>query len=267
MWITEFLRAVLGLTKACRAPSAERGCLVPNRNGVLLVATLLGLVACSANDAVEVPALNRSEANLWAACTGQCSAYENCGDTTGDWGCLIDTDTGAHATCTPATKYCCQDLPCIHPPGDNTKYLYSPTPGAPTVCRTDWSCQPCPAGRVRDQADPTNPACCSPTWSCSGVVCGSVTDNCGYSHSCGSCPTGQTCSNNGTCCRLTQEQACGNMHCGTVSDGCGGTYTCGTCGNPTLQYCGSGNYCYCQYPYRNCENPLPARPSCYKVCP
>jgi hypothetical protein len=67
------------------------------------------------------------------------------------------------------------------------------------------------------------------------------------------------------CTPLTPSQACHGSICGTASDGCGGSVSCGTCG--ARQYCGSGGYCYCSYPYRNCGEPPPARPQCYKVCP
>lgn len=233
------------------------------RNRVLLVLTVLGLVGCNGKDTLEVSALDKDkkEARLWAACVGTCTAYENCPDTSPDFICLIDTDTGAHATCTPQTRYCCQDLPCIHPPGDKYKYLYSPTPGPPDLCRTDWTCQPCPPGLVRNQSDPTNPACCSPSWSCASR-CGIVADSCGWPQSCGPCPPGQTCLANGTCCTvLSQAQVCAG-HCGVMSDGCGGSYNCGACG--ANQYCGSFNLCYCNPPLSDCGNP--AGP-CYSTCP
>jgi hypothetical protein len=129
-------------------------------------------------------------------------------------------------------------------------------------------CEDCPAGQVADQLSGGN-YCCTPKTQ--EEVCGnqcSVTldDGCANTYNC-TCAAGSACVN-GTCspcAPLTQQQACGDMHCGTVSDGCGGTYTCGVCG--AQEYCGSGNYCYCSYPYLNCGDPLPARPQCYSICP
>jgi hypothetical protein len=71
---------------------------------------------------------------------------------------------------------------------------------------------------------------CTPA--CGSKVCGS--DGCGGS--CGTCPTGQSCSSAGQC-TSTCTPACGSKVCG--SDGCGGS--CGTC--PTGQSCSSAGQC------------------------
>jgi MYXO-CTERM domain-containing protein len=73
-------------------------------------------------------------------------------------------------------------------------------------------------------------ATCECTPSCSGKQCGS--DGCGGS--CGSCPSGTTCSGNQCVC----VPQCSGKQCG--SDGCGGS--CGSC--PSGKTC-SGNQCVC----------------------
>jgi hypothetical protein len=71
---------------------------------------------------------------------------------------------------------------------------------------------------------------CTPA--CGGKACGS--DGCGGT--CGTCPTGQTCSSAGQCVS-TCTPSCSGKTCG--SNGCGGT--CGTCS--TGQTCSSAGQC------------------------
>jgi hypothetical protein len=70
------------------------------------------------------------------------------------------------------------------------------------------------------------------TAACSGKACGN--DGCGGS--CGTCPTGDTCTSSGQC-SSTCTPACTGKSCG--SDGCSGS--CGTC--PTGDTCSSAGQC------------------------
>lgn len=98
-----------------------------------------------------------------------------------------------------------------------------------------------------------------PTWT--PVVFSGLTPSCNYAVQ----ANGANVTIQWSCTPVTKAQACGTSICGTQPDGCGGTISCGTCG--ANQYCGSYGYCYCSYPYRNCGNPPPSRPQCYKICP
>ena len=72
--------------------------------------------------------------------------------------------------------------------------------------------------------------------SCNPIACGilgittctDLSNVCGGELACGSCPTGQICLSNGSCCTPNQP-SCGNWECGLVSNGCGGSWSCGTC--------------------------------------
>jgi len=66
--------------------------------------------------------------------------------------------------------------------------------------------------------------------------CGTMNDGCGGTLNCGSCPAGQTCTNN-TCTLPCTPNTCASLgkNCGTVGDGCGGALNCGTC--PAGQSC------------------------------
>src|SRR5262249_38315826 len=69
---------------------------------------------------------------------------------------------------------------------------------------------------------------CDPASACSGA-CGTIHDgSCTYV--CGSCASGQTCTNNVcvTPCSPTTSCAAQGKNCGTVFDGCN-TVACGTC--------------------------------------
>jgi hypothetical protein len=109
-----------------------------------------------------------------------------------------------------------------------------------------------------------------------GLVCGSVPDGCGGAVQCGTCPTGEACTAQNTCCTPTcapgacgvapacagfvfcgscpTGEVCTSQHmcctpgcaagaCGLAPDGCGGTINCGGC--PTGEVCTSQNTC-CQ---------------------
>jgi hypothetical protein len=53
---------------------------------------------------------------------------------------------------------------------------------------------------------------------------------CGGTLDCGTCPSGQTCTNNVCGSGCTPLTCAGlEMNCGTTADGCGGTLTCGRC--------------------------------------
>jgi hypothetical protein len=231
---------------------------------------VLALVGCGGEpEAVSVS----QEPTLWAACTAEaiCPSTENCydlrfgGPEVGQCEQLCndsETSCTSPAQCTVQEPFCCRSLPCIQDEltEPNDRYFY--IAGVQSGCHTGMTCQPCPAGKVRNRSAPGDSACCTPTLNCTGH-CGTVYDSCGWPQSCGGCPNGQTCTING-CCRLTQAQACAGKTCGTVSDGCGGTYNCGSCGNH--QYCGTFNYCYCDIGYNNCGDSPPALPSCSVTC-
>ena len=268
------------------------------RSSDLIAITVLALAGCGG----ELEAVSVSEEPvLWAACTAEesCPVSENCFDVAvgGDVGSCpqLCNNDGTNCTnpqqCTAAKPYCCQSVACIQnaltDPLARTFYIA----GIQSGCHTGVSCQPCPAGKVRDTSNPGSAACCQPTYSCAGRACGTVNDNCGWAHSCGTCASGQTCTSSGCCaltqaqacagrcgnvsdgcggtyncgcCRLTQAQACAGKNCGTVSDGCGGTYSCGSCGQH--EFCSGGNVCACSSPYHNCGDSPPASPSCELIC-
>ena len=95
---------------------------------------------------------------------------------------------------------------------------------------------------------------CEPTLTCTsqGYTCGSFVDDCGDTINCGSCGTGETCSNNqcitpDSGCPQTKD--CSGLECGTdpvCGESCGTCqtgYTCqsGNCvQNPAPEYCGDG---------------------------
>ena len=85
-------------------------------------------------------------------------------------------------------------------------------------------------------------ASCTPTTcSAQGKNCGSISDGCGGTLGCGTCGSGQTCSNN-VCTAACTPKTCSGLgfNCGSASDGCGGTINCGACG--TGQTC-TNNVC------------------------
>jgi len=64
------------------------------------------------------------------------------------------------------------------------------------------------------------------------AACGEASDGCGGLLKCGSCSSGQTCSNfqcSNQC--NTRITACPTNACGAIADGCGSTITCPTCTN------------------------------------
>lgn len=78
-----------------------------------------------------------------------------------------------------------------------------------------------------------NPGTCTPkTCSQLGFSCGSASDGCGGTLSCGTCASGQTCTNNVCVTSTCTPATCSSLgfNCGGASDGCGGTLSCGTCG-------------------------------------
>jgi hypothetical protein len=80
---------------------------------------------------------------------------------------------------------------------------------------------------------------------CAGAVCGAKTNRCGLGVSCGTCPTGLTCTADGRCeppqqCVPDTMAACAGRECGEAPDGCGATVTCGTC---TIGACGATGRC------------------------
>jgi hypothetical protein len=70
-----------------------------------------------------------------------------------------------------------------------------------------------------------------------GATCGTIPDGCGGTENCGTCPSGQVCTNNNcyasNCQPLTCQQVGAN--CGQTGNGCGGIIDCGTC--PVGSYC------------------------------
>lgn len=95
----------------------------------------------------------------------------------------------------------------------------------------------CNEGCCQAPANQCNPEgnCCAPN--CAGKACGD--DGCGAGGTCGSCPSGQTCTPDGQCQGSCVPQ-CRGRQCGP--DGCGGS--CGTC--PTGSTCNDNSgQCLC----------------------
>jgi peptidoglycan/xylan/chitin deacetylase (PgdA/CDA1 family) len=88
-----------------------------------------------------------------------------------------------------------------------------------------------------------NTSCTPTTCAAQGKTCGNISDGCGATLSCGSCPTGQTCSSNNVCQNACTPTTCAaqGKTCGNISDGCGATLSCGSC--PTGQTCSTNNVC------------------------
>jgi inhibitor of cysteine peptidase len=85
-------------------------------------------------------------------------------------------------------------------------------------------------------------SCTPTTCAAEGKDCGSIADGCGGTLSCGTCSTGETCSDNVCTTPACTPTTCAaeGKDCGSIADGCGGTLSCGTC--PTGQTC-SDNVC------------------------
>ena len=110
-----------------------------------------------------------------------------------------------------------------------------------------------PAVRIRPLADVLawmkNPvalgtgACTPTTCAAQSKNCGTIPDGCGKTLSCGTCPSGQTCSSSNVCQTSCTPTTCAaqSKTCGTIPDGCGKTLSCGTC--PSGQTCSSSNVC------------------------
>jgi hypothetical protein len=96
--------------------------------------------------------------------------------------------------------------------------------------------------------------CVQRTCSAAGSSCGAPNDGCEGALSCGTCPSGQVCVGNTSCCTpKTVAQACPQNTCGHVSDGCGGTITCPAC--PTNFSCDAST------------NTCTPNPICFPGCP
>ena len=141
-------------------------------------------------------------------CEGTCVEGEQC---------CADTDCPAEICQTAA----CDDGTCDYTPVDDGE----PGPlcdGEGEFCCNGEDC--CEAGDVC-----TGTGCCTPqTCAAFPGLCGAQDDGCGGTLEC-SCPSGQTCLEDDTCCiPQTKEEACAgsNVVCGTVADGCGGTIDC-----------------------------------------
>lgn len=172
--------------------------------------------------------------------------------------------TCGSACCVPGVSECCDNACCFGTCYGEELCCPAEMVVCDGVCR-DWECcgdGDCPDNNVCDQA--THTCKCVPN--CNDVVCGS--DGCGGS--CGSCPTGQTCTNgkcacitghlcaDGSCYACCVDADCaGNAACNPEThtcqcvpnctgktcggDGCGGQ--CGTC--PEGQICTSAGICGC----------------------
>jgi len=118
------------------------------------------------------------------------------------------------------------------------------TPG--NITSTGWTCNGSNGGTT---ASCTTNACVPLTSCPAGDNCGSISDHCRGTVNCGSCPDGQSCSNNvcitntcpspqvlfnGACCTPATTCPAGDK-CDSVSDNCGGTVNCGSC--PAGQSC------------------------------
>ena len=105
-------------------------------------------------------------------------------------------------------------------------------------CGSCSSGQTCSSGQCVDTCVPESDSVfCDRNNADCGSFSGS--DNCGVSRTvnCGSCPSGQSCSNGQCVCTPTTCSSLG-YSCGSHSDGCGGTLNCGSC--PSGQVCSSG---------------------------
>jgi hypothetical protein len=88
--------------------------------------------------------------------------------------------------------------------------------------------------------------CCWPTkTTCNPGECGEFPDGCGGRIDCGSCPGGEFCQNNQTCCVLPR---CFSNSCGVIDIGCGAPVDCGAC--PAGNICRSDHTCC---PARTCS--------------
>jgi hypothetical protein len=105
-------------------------------------------------------------------------------------------------------------------------------------------------------------SCTPTTCSAQGENCGSIPDGCGGTLTCGSCGSGQTCTNN-VCTSTCTPKTCSSkpvVNCGSMPDGCGGTLNCGntcaapqTCGgNGTANICGVCVPTSCSAQGKNC---------------
>ncbi len=89
------------------------------------------------------------------------------------------------------------------------------------------------------------PICTPTTCALKGATCGPLPDGCGNILECGTCPSGEACTNNvcgnGGC--VPKTCAAQNFACGSQGDGCGNAISCGTCPSGescTNGVCGSG---------------------------
>ncbi len=98
----------------------------------------------------------------------------------------------------------------------------------------------CGESKTCRDGDCVTTACVPTTCASLGKNCGSWSNNCGGTISCGSCASGQTCSN-GQCSTACVPTTCASLgyNCGTASDGCGGTLSCGSCSSGKI--CSNNN--------------------------
>ncbi len=89
------------------------------------------------------------------------------------------------------------------------------------------------------------PVCVPTTCAAKGATCGPIGDTCGNILECGTCPSGEVCTNgtcgNGGC--VPKTCAAQSFACGSQGDGCGNAISCGTCPSGescTNGVCGSG---------------------------
>ena len=94
----------------------------------------------------------------------------------------------------------------------------------------------CGSQGLQQETDPTQSvqqaqSSCMPITTCNnaGATCGTASDGCGGTLNCGSCPSGQVCTNNNCYSATCQAFTCGPNSCGCSGDGCGGTLCCGGC--------------------------------------
>jgi hypothetical protein len=80
---------------------------------------------------------------------------------------------------------------------------------------------------------------CQPITTCYNALatCGIASDGCGGTLNCGTCPSGEVCTNNNCYSATCKPSICGPNNCGCSGDGCGGIMCCGGC--PIGSYCNS----------------------------
>jgi hypothetical protein len=155
-------------------------------------------------------------------------------DSAGNWSKTLNT---GDSYCARVSAGLPSGYSSIRATGNNTCHFGSPTYEWQYAGQNKF--QSCPAANEGswDLASDTGlgfivdyPACVPKTCAALNYGCGSADDGCGATLQCGTCSTGQSCSDN-TCASSCVAKTCASLgySCGSQSDGCGGALDCGTC--------------------------------------